>query len=479
MDISLGSQTEVFWLVTSLIAAGGVASLFTYLLVGRAWSESVRQCEVENAALNERISGNDREIYEGKEQIERLKTENDAMRNEQRRLESESIELRTQLAEERKQSLERQEYQEKLTQTFRALSGEALQQNNQSFLELAQQSFGKLQEGAKGELELRKQAIDEMLKPLREVLTKMEPAQTALTERIQSLQLSEQQLRGETANLVRALRAPVVRGRWGEIQLRRAVELAGMDRHCDYAEQFTIDTEDGRIRPDLVVHLPNGRNMVIDSKTPLEAFLEAVETDDEETRGRRMNDHARQVRDHVRKLSTKGYHVEIDSVEFTVLFLPGESIFSAALQQDRELIEFASEQGVILATPTTLIALLKAVNCGWQQLQIAENAKSISDLGRELYSRVVTFVDHMLDLKQGLDRAVGSYNSAVGSLEARLLPAARRFRDLDRGLTAQIEILPELDRIPRELSPSVLTEAEGTGEASPEDGIPPVPAESV
>ena len=351
-----------------------------------------------------------------------------------------------------------------LQNTFKALAADALKSNNSSFLQIAQETLKRFQSEARGDLENRQKAVADLVAPVRDSLNKVDAqiqqmevargdAYGELRAQVQSLITTQKELQSETGNLVRALRTPNVRGRWGEIQLRRVVEIAGMLSYCDFTEQETVTTETGRLRPDLVVKLPGGKNVVVDAKTPLQAFLDAFETNDEETRRACLANHARQVRDHMKTLAGKNYWEQFDPTpEFVVMFLPGETFFSAALEQDPGLIEQGVLNHVIPASPTTLIALLKAVAYGWNQEKLARNAQQISMLGKELHDRLRLLAAHITAVGTGLDRAVESYNKAVGSLESRVLVSARKFAELGASVAEDIPELEPIETTARALS---------------------------
>ncbi len=340
----------------------------------------------------------------------------------------------------------------RLRSAFDSLAGETLRTNSELFLRLAREALGRDQAIAQGALKERELAIAQLIEPLRVALERTEAqvqalererldAFSALRTQLESVAGGQAQLQRETRNLVTALRRPEVRGRWGELTLRRLVELAGLSEHCDFTEQLQLVGEEGALRPDLVVHMPDARDLVIDAKTPLEGYLAALEVSSEEERSQALRRHAQQVETRVRELASKSYWSQFQrSPEFAVLFLPGDQFLSAALAERPDLLESALSQSVIIATPSTLIALLKAVAYGWRQSAVATNAAQIRDLGQELYRRLSTFNGHLGRMGQRLGAAVEAYNAAVGSLERAVLPQARRFGEL--GVTADAPLAP-------------------------------------
>ncbi len=440
------------------LVAGILGAALGYLLqISRAAALSERAALAEQAAQAARVA-----LTTAQAQHTSLVAADAALRKE--------LELTRQSSEEKLRLLT--EASEALSRSFSALSAEALDKNSHSFLLLAQETLGRFQQKAQGELEKREQAVANLVKPIHDSLGKVD-AQIQLMEKgraeaygslamhVQVLAQSHQSLQVETRNLVTALRAPHVRGRWGEIQLKRVVEMAGMVAYCDFIEQSTAATADGKLRPDLVVKLPGGKNVVVDAKTPLAAYLEAMEAKDDELRRARLADHARQTREHLAKLSAKSYLDQFQpSPEFVVMFLPGETFFSAALEHDPALIEEGVAQRVIPASPTTLIALLRAVAYGWRQEKIAESAQQISQLGSELYGRLCTFASHLESVGKSLDKSVDCYNKAVASLESRVMPAARKFPELG---TPVKEDLPQLEPVERTVR--AVAGALGEGEA--------------
>lgn len=441
-----------------LVTSGVLGLLFGSLLTWLALRSR-------NASEQARLSLTERELAAAKSEATKFL-------DDQRELIEKSARLESALESERKTSAEKIQLLTKagdratqeLQNAFKALAADALKSNSSSFLEIAQESLKRFQSQAEGDLEARHKAVADLVAPVRDSLSKVDAqiqqmeiargqAYGDLKAQVQSLITTQKELQSETGNLVKALRTPNVRGRWGEIQLRRVVEIAGMLPYCDFTEQETVTTDAGRFRPDLVIKLPGGKNVVVDAKTPLQAFLDAFETNDEETRRACLANHARQVRDHIDTLSGKKYWEQFEATpEFVVMFLPGETFFSAALEQDTGLIEHGVLSRVIPASPTTLIALLKAINYGWNQEKLARNAQEISALGKELHDRLRKLTAHISGVGANLDRAVEAYNQAVGSLENRVLVSARKFAELGASVAEDIPEIAPIETTSRALS---------------------------
>jgi DNA recombination protein RmuC len=416
----------------------------------------------EAAALNERVAAREQQIADLQARLAERERDIATLRSAVADLESQVARLTAERRKDQEAMAEKvallAEARERLSDAFKALSLDALRGNSEAFLKLANSTLERFQEAARGDLERRQQAIGEMVRPVKDSLAKFEDkiseiersragAYEGLREQVRSMSDAQQLLRQETSNLVRALRAPQVRGRWGEITLKRVVEMAGMLDHCDFFEQVSAESEEGRLRPDLIVRLPGGRSIVVDSKVPLEAYLRSLEAADDNERKTALREHARQVMDHVRKLGQKAYWSQFQPApDFVVLFVPGEVFYAAALQEEPSLIEMSVEQGVLLAAPTTLIALLKTVSYGWRQEHLAENARAIGELGQELHKRLADMAEHLADVGSRLDKAVESYNKAVGSMESRVLVSARRFAELEVPAEKEIPGLAPIER---------------------------------
>ena len=365
------------------------------------------------------------------------------------------------LESERHTSTERiaelEKAREQLADTFGALSNEALKSNSVQFLKLAQENLKQFQLQAQNELSQKEKSFENLVTPIKETLEKTEKqirqmeherkeAHGALTQHLQSMLESQQALQGETRNLVNALRRPEVRGQWGELTLKRLAELAGMVEHCDFYEQEHTATKEGAMRPDMIVRMPGGREIVVDVKTPLDAYISAVETSDETLRTQHLQRHTKNVKDRVRELSSKAYWSQFTrSPDFVVLFIPGEQFLSAALDNDSGLMEYAMQQKVILATPTSLVALMRAIAYGWRQESLAENAEQIREVGSELYHRLATFTDHLSKIGKSLTSSVQHFNKAVGSLDTRILPSARKFTEMGISSEKPIESLSQIE----------------------------------
>jgi DNA recombination protein RmuC len=461
---------ELILVAVGLALGGGVAWM---LARARAASDAatVREALQARLAAHETLGDELRKQLSQRElDVAGLRSEVEAERVQRAHTEARWESARAGVEEQRRLL---DEARERLTEVFATLSAEALRQSNTSFLELAREAI-------EAQLGRRQEAIDGLVRPIQETLRRYEEqarqleaarqqAYGSLEQHLRTLAASSAELQRETGNLVTALRAPQVRGRWGELTLHRVVELAGMAEHCDYVEQVTVEGDEGRLRPDMVVHLPAGRDIVVDAKVPLTAYLDALTVArTEEERRAALARHAQQIRQHMGQLAGKAYWDQFASApELVVMFIPGESFVAAAVEVDGSLIEDGMARRVVVATPTTLIALLRAIAYGWRQERLAANAEQISELGRELYKRLATLAGHFEDVGGSLARAIAAYNKAVGSMETRVLPAARRFRDLGAATGEEIAALGMVDQLPRPLTAPEFPQQLSTPEAAP------------
>lgn len=417
------------WL--ALLASASLGALIAWLLL-----------RTREAGLRIRLATGENQLQEARSAADAQRTELDRLRSVATEKETAAAGLAATLEAERRAGAEKlaalEDAQARLSDAFKALSADALRHNNQSFLELARTTLAQFQEGARGDLEKRQQAIDSLVKPIRESLEKVDvrigeiektraSAYSALSEQLKSLATAQGTLQSETTRLATALSGTRTAGTWGELQLRRVVELAGMVEHCDFSEQEVA----GSSRPDLVVRLPRGQIIAVDAKAPTDAFREAAAASDQSIRTAKLAEHAAKVAGHIKALAERAYWEQFKpSPEFVVLFLPGDQFLSAALEADPAIVDRGINNRVLLATPSTLVALLKAAAYGWRQEAVSQNAEEIAKLGRELYDRIVTFGDNLEKTGRGLEQATKAYNKAVGSFEGTLLPGARKFTEL-------------------------------------------------
>jgi DNA recombination protein RmuC len=467
----------VFLIIAGSLVCGVLAWLVSSMRLQRKYEKQVSEIQAGHSCRLAELEGSvkvaEAMVSEKGQYIGKLESEIAGLRQELGSERQSRVEALTRLEETRKSFEEQRELidmlKKEMTDTFNALSSAALKSSSEDFLRLASESLGKVVVDTKGKLGEHQAAMDGMIKPLFETLKRYEEqirtmeesrhkAHGSLEEQLRTLASTHENLQKETSKLVTALRRPEVRGRWGEMQLRRVAELSGMSMHCDFTEQQSAESDKGRVRPDMIVHLPMGRDIVVDSKVSLDAYLEAVAADAEEERKAGMARHAQQVRTHMNKLGSKEYWSQFtQSPEFVVLFIPGESFLGSALEVDGSLIEDGIQKRVIIATPTTFIALLRAIAYGWRQEQITKNAREVGILGKELYERISTLGKYFAELGSAIERSISAYNRMVGSLESRVLPTVRKFRELGVTGADEIPVLDHIDQRPR--TPSLLNEA--------------------
>jgi DNA recombination protein RmuC len=419
------------------------------------------------AWLAARSSTDRQAVGHARADADRVAAERDDVRTQRDKLTEENRDLTSQLdrlQERHDQTLQQHERaQAAARETFTNLANDTLEKVSQEMLKRADRAMGQHKQLAEKDLETRKQSIESMLRPIRETLDKhqaavgqieknREGAYHALRQQITGLTEDQHRLRAETNNLVTALRRPEVRGRWGEVQLKRVAELAGMIEHCDFTEQQTVQGESSALRPDMLVHLPAGRTIVVDAKTPITAYIESIECDDDESRQACLKRHVKHIQDQVKQLSAKDYQKQFErSPDFVVLFIPGESFLQAAVHIEPGLIEDAMARRVVIATPTTLVSLLRAVHLGWREQAASENARQVQALGQELHERIAKFAEYLASLGKHLDRATDAYNKSVGSLESRVLVTTRKFQELQAASDKELPPPQPIQVQPREL----------------------------
>lgn len=457
---------EIIFLVIGLVIGGAVVWFIAMARLKGRFSQQLSQVQTDYlrqiAEVEGRAKGAEAVVNELRQQVQQRESDINQIRTELDRERQQRVETVTRLGEAQK-NLEEQKamielMKAELTDTFRAHASAALKSSNEDFLKLASEHLGKILAETKGKLGEHKEALDGTIRPLQEMLKRYEEqiqliekqrheSFGSLAQQIRTLSSMQEQLQKETSNLVTVLRRPKVSGSWGEIGLRRVVELAGMTAYCDFYEQESVSTDTGRLRPDMIVRLPNGREIVVDAKAPVDAYLNAVSASSEEERKKAIASYISQIRNHMAMLSSKAYWDQFkQSPEMVIMYLPGESFFSAALEHDHKLIEDGSTKRVIISTPTTFIALLKAIAYGWQQEQITKSAQEISNLGKELYERFSIVLEHFSKTGLAIRKAVESYNEGVRSMESRLIPSIRRFKEL--GVSTQKDIVspPEISQ---------------------------------